>query len=54
MRTSRKVLPVLMAAGLMLGATGVACDKEDKKDAQELGHDIDKGIDKLDSDGKDD
>lgn len=50
----RKVLPVLMAAGLMLGATGVACDKEDRQDVKEVGNDVEKEVDQLDSDGKDD
>ena len=50
----RKVLPALMAAGLMLGATGVACDKEDKQDVKEVGNDVDREVDQLDSDGKDD
>ncbi|MDQ3983362.1 MAG: hypothetical protein M3271_11850 [Actinomycetota bacterium] len=50
----RKALPVLVAAGILLGTTGVACDKEDRRDVEEVGEDVDKGIDKLDSDGKDD
>lgn len=50
----RKFMPVLMAAGLLLGATGVACDKEDRKDVEEVGNDVEKGVDDLDSDGKDD
>ena len=50
----RKALPLLLAAGLLVGATGTACDKEDKKDAQEVGNDIEKGVDDLDTDGKDD
>ena len=50
----RKILPLLLAAGLTLGATGVACDKEDRQDVKEVGNDVEKGIDKLDSDGKDD
>lgn len=50
----RKVMPLLMAAGLMLGATGVACDKEDRRDVQEVGNDVEKEVDQLDSDGKDD
>lgn len=50
----RKVLPVLMAAGLLLGATGTACDKEDRRDVKEVGNDVEKGIDELDTDGKDD
>ena len=32
----------------------VACDKEDVKDAEEVGNDIDNEVDKLDRDGKDD
>jgi hypothetical protein len=50
----RKALPLLMAAGLLLGATGVACDKEDRQDVKEVGQDVEKGIDRLDTDGKDD
>ncbi|MDQ4024688.1 MAG: hypothetical protein M3217_04230 [Actinomycetota bacterium] len=50
----RKALPLLLAAGLLAGATGTACDKEDARDAREVGNDIEKGVDKLDSDGKDD
>ncbi|MDQ3915025.1 MAG: hypothetical protein M3323_06785 [Actinomycetota bacterium] len=50
----RRALPLLLAAGLFVGTTGTACDKEDRRDAQEVGDDLEKGIDKLDSDGKDD
>ena len=50
----RKAMPLLMAAGLLLGATGVACDKEDRQDVKEVGNDVEEGVDKLDSDGKDD
>ena len=40
---------------LVLGALGgVACDREDKKDLEEVGNDVDKQVDQLDSDGKDD
>ncbi len=49
-----KVMHALVAGALLLGATGVACDKEDKKDVQEVGEDVEKGVDDLDSDGKDD
>ena len=35
-------------------AGAVACDKEDVKDVEEAGNEVDKGVDKLDSDGKDD
>ena len=44
-----------LAATLLLSTGGlIACDKEDKKDVQEVGDDVDKQVDKLDSDGKDD
>ena len=49
-----KLFPALVAAGVLLGATGVACDKEDRKDVREVGNDVEKGVDRLDSDGKDD
>ena len=41
-------------AGLLLLPAGVACDREDRKDVEEVGDDIDKEVDQLDSDGKDD
>ena len=47
-------LPLLLVAGILLGATGAACDKEDRRDVQEVGNDVEKGVDDLDSDGKDD
>ncbi|HEX2195602.1 MAG TPA: hypothetical protein VHJ76_01645 [Actinomycetota bacterium] len=50
----RKMLPALVAAGLFVGATGVACDKEDRQDVQEVGNDVEREVDQLDSDGKDD
>jgi hypothetical protein len=50
----RRLVPLLLAGGLMLGATGVACDKEDRQDVKEVGNDVEKGVDELDSDGKDD
>jgi hypothetical protein len=39
---------------LFAGAGAVACDMEDKKDVKEVGNEVDKTIDDLDSDGKDD
>ena len=51
---TRKLVSALMAGGLLLGATGVACDKEDERDVNEIGRDVEKGVDDLDSDGKDD
>ena len=32
----------------------VACDKEDRKDVEEVGNDIEKEVDNADTDGKDD
>ncbi|MFN2588398.1 MAG: hypothetical protein ABR613_09835 [Actinomycetota bacterium] len=49
-----KALPLLVAVGLLGGATGTACDREDRRDVQEVGEDVEKGIDEVDSDGKDD
>jgi hypothetical protein len=49
-----RVLSMTLAAGLSFGAVGAACDKEDKRDAEEIGNDIEKNIDDLDEDGKDD
>lgn len=52
---NKKLASAALAGGLMLSAfSGVACDKEDEKDIQEVGNDIDEGVDNLDSDGKDD
>jgi hypothetical protein len=49
-----RLCPALVAAAVLLGATGVACDREDRRDVREVGDDVEKGIDRLDSDGKDD
>ena len=49
-----KTVSALLAAALSLGFVGAACDKEDKRDAEEIGNDIEKGVDNLDEDGKDD
>ena len=50
-----KLLRVGLVALLALPAsTAVACDKEDVKDVEEAGNEVDNEIDKLDSDGKDD
>ena len=44
-----------LAAVVLLGSSGlVACDKEDRKDVEEITNDADKELDNLDSDGKDD
>ena len=46
----------LALAGTLLfaGGAGIACDKEDRKDVEEVGNDVDKEVDQLDTDGKDD
>ncbi|MDQ3940525.1 MAG: hypothetical protein M3238_04150 [Actinomycetota bacterium] len=44
----------LVVGLLVSGATGIACDREDRADLREGVNDADKEIDKLDSDGKDD
>jgi hypothetical protein len=49
-KLSRIGLAIVLALGL--GMT--ACDKEDKADVKEVGNDIEKGVDDLDTDGKDD
>ena len=49
-----KAVNAMLAAALSLGFVGAACDNEDKRDAEEIGNDIEKGVDDLDSDGKDD
>ena len=49
-----KLLRLGLAGLLLLPAGAIACDKEDQKDVEEVGDDIDKEVDQLDSDGKDD
>jgi hypothetical protein len=50
-----KILKGALAATLLLGSAGlVACDNEDQKDAEEVGDEVDKQVDELDNDGKDD
>ena len=50
----QRILRAALAASLLVGAGGlVACDNEDQRDVQEIGEDVDKELDKLDSDGKD-
>ena len=39
---------------LVPAAAGVACDREDAKDVEEAGNEVDQQVDKLDNDGKDD
>ena len=50
-RLARSALAI--AVVLSMGATA-ACDREDQRDVEEVGNDIDKEVDQLDSDGKDD
>ena len=51
----RKAISAGMTALLVFaGTAGAACDREDKKDLKEIGNTVDKKVDQLDSDGKDD
>ena len=50
-----KLARIAFVALLMVpAATGIACDKEDQRDAEEAGNEAEKEVDKLDNDGKDD
>lgn len=49
---TRTIVAALITMGLLFG--GAACDKEDQRDVQEVGNEVEKGVDKLDTDGKDD
>ncbi|MBA2726155.1 MAG: hypothetical protein H0U53_09215 [Actinobacteria bacterium] len=52
---NKKLVSAALAGGLMLSAfSGVACDNEDEKDVEEVGENLDEGVDDLDDDGKDD
>lgn len=52
---NKKLARAALSGGLMLSAfAGVACDNEDRKDVEEVGNNIEEGVDDLDSDGKDD
>ena len=52
----REKLARLGLAALLIvpAGTAIACDKEDQKDVEEVGNDIEKNIDEADKDGKDD
>lgn len=60
-----RLMPVVLAGCLSLGGVGVACDREDVRDvkegvkdvkegAEDVGNEVEKQIDKMDKDGKDD
>ena len=50
-----RFMSLLLAGTLVFaGAGAVACDKEDKKDVNEVGNEVDQEVDEADSDGKDD
>jgi hypothetical protein len=52
---NKKLASAALAGGLMLSAfSGVACDNEDEKDIEEVGNNVEEGVDDADSDGKDD
>jgi hypothetical protein len=44
----------LVALLVVPAAGAIACDKEDVKDVEEVGNDIENEVDKADTDGKDD
>lgn len=52
----REKLLRLGLVGLLAVPVGgaVACDREDVRDAEEAGNEVDNQIDKIDTDGKDD
>jgi hypothetical protein len=50
---AKRVAGVAVAALMVLGPIS-ACDKEDRRDVEEFGENLDRQIDKLDTDGKDD
>ncbi len=49
-----KLARVGFVALLLVPVAGVACDREDAKDVEEAGNEVDQQVDKLDNDGKDD
>ena len=50
-RLARSALAIAVVLGM--GATA-ACDREDQRDVEEVGDEINKEVDQLDDDGKDD
>ena len=50
-RLARSALAI--AVVLSMGATA-ACDREDQRDVEEVGNEVEKEVDQLDNDGKDD
>ncbi|MDP9069625.1 MAG: hypothetical protein M3N53_14975 [Actinomycetota bacterium] len=53
MREKLPRLALALTLVLGLGATA-ACDREDEKDIEEVGNEVEKNVDQLDTDGKDD
>jgi hypothetical protein len=51
---SRIASAALSAALVLAPSSLVACDREDRADVREGVNDVDRQVDKLDSDGKDD
>lgn len=52
---NKKLASIALSGTLTLSVlSGVACDKEDEKDIEEIGENVDQEVDNLDSDGKDD
>jgi hypothetical protein len=44
----------LVACLLTTPVTAIACDREDQRDAEEVGREIENEVDEADKDGKDD
>ncbi|MGH2808923.1 MAG: hypothetical protein ACRDKT_16790 [Actinomycetota bacterium] len=54
MDKERLVRVGLVACLFTAPVTGIACDREDQRDVEQVGRDIEKEIDEADKDGKDD
>lgn len=50
-RLARSALAIAVVLGL--GATA-SCDREDRRDVEEVGNEVEQEVDQLDKDGKDD
>ena len=51
---NHRIVRLALASLLLMPAAAVACDREDVRDAEEVGKDVENEVDQLDSDGKDD
>jgi len=51
---SEKLSRIGLAIVLALGLGLTACDREDQRDVEEVGNDVEDAVDDADTDGKDD